>query len=96
MSYPSFGCFAECLTCELCEGSWPSGSDDDFDPFALGNPYDGDADGDGVPDWADPDWGPEPFDESDPFDDVPTGIPFFGGEMRPTWDPYGVEFEWEF
>lgn len=95
MSYPDLGCFAECLTCELCDDTDPF--DDDFDPFDFGNIYDGDADGDGTPDWADPDWGPEPSEPSGLFDDVPTGIPLGDDvEMRPTWDPYGVEFRWEF
>ena len=57
MSYPDLGCFAECLTCELCETglgppSWdpdafdvdlfPDSVPDDSDPFDLG-------------DWAPPD-----------------------------------------
>ena len=49
MSYPDLGCFAECLTCELCETglgppSWdPDGSDlfpselPDSDPYDLGD-----------------------------------------------------------
>lgn len=103
MSYPDLGCFAECLACELCDDSAsdddaPGGDDGGFDPFDFGDMYEGDGDGDGVPDWADPDWGPEPSDggEGGLFDDAPTGIPFGEGEMRPTWDPYGVEFHWEF
>lgn len=93
MSYPDLGCFAECLTCELCD---ESASDEEIDLFDFGDMYEGDADGDGTPDWADPDWGPEPLEDSGAFDDFPTGIPLGEGELRPTWDPYGVEFDWEF
>lgn len=96
MSYPDLGCFAECLTCELCDDPGAL-DDDDLDLFDFGNIYDGDADGDGVPDWADPDWGPEPAEQGGMFDDLPTGIPLGEDwEMRPTWDPYGVEFYREF
>lgn len=69
MSY-DLGCFAECLECELCESGIPNGDDDEGpepEPPDLDPPsdfYDRDHDGDGVPDWADPDWGPDP-DEDD-------------------------------
>jgi hypothetical protein len=59
MSYPDLGCYAECLTCEVCEegldppdeppdlfpDEWP----DDADPFDLG-------------DWAPSDPPDKPFD----------------------------------
>lgn len=60
MSY-DLGCFAECLECELCDdwnaepGAPLPGVPPDF--------YDHDHDGDGVPDWIDPDWGPDPDDD---------------------------------
>lgn len=62
MSYPDLGCFSECLECELC--------DDGFDLLDLDIPYD--FFDDGIPDWADPNWGPPDIPESDPFD--PWGI----------------------
>ena len=48
------------------------------------------------PDWADPDWGPEPAEND--FDlDFPTGIEGDWGdihwEISPTWDPWGFEIE---
>lgn len=93
MSYPDLGCFAECLECEICDEPLDLGDDDpDID-------YDeGDSDGDGVPDWADPDWGPDPDgDSGDMWDDFPDGIPL-GDDwtVTPTWNPWGFELEWEF
>jgi hypothetical protein len=89
MSYPDLGCFAECLSCELCGGDKPINlfpSWDDMDEI-FG------------PDWADPDWGPEPAEND--FDlDVPTGIEGDWGdihwEISPTWDPWGFEIKGTF
>ena len=80
MSYPDLGCYGECLTCELC-GDLPR--DFDMPPDFLG---------DGVPNWADPSWGPPPSgDDSGPFDfDLPGIIGY------PTFDPMGVEIRGEF
>lgn len=90
MPYPDLGCFAECLDCELCDEPL---EDDELDLFDLGEIYGGD---DGIPNWSDPDWGPEPAEDGGLFDDFPTGIPLGEGwELRPTWDPYGLEFHGE-
>jgi len=82
MSYPDLGCFAECLTCELC-GDLPR----EFDPFSLPSDFLDD----GVPNWADPNWGPPPDDDGGLFDfDLPEPIGY------PTFDPMGVEIRGEF
>lgn len=91
MSYPSLGCFAECLECELCDGDDDGGDAGDGDGGDAG---DGDIDldiGDYEPgnSWDDPGhWEPEPDDypdDRDLFDDFPTGIPIGDTEISPSW-----------
>ncbi|MCX4240481.1 hypothetical protein [Paraliomyxa miuraensis] len=92
MSYPDLGCFSECLQCELCQQLLDEDDDLDLD---LRNDYLDDSHG--TPPWADPDWGPEPPEHEGGLDELPTGIPLGQGwELRPTWDPYGLEFYGEF
>lgn len=86
MSYPDLGCFAECLTCELCGPGLPPNQE-----LNLGLPpdyYD--------PSWADDGWF-DPPDEDGPFDDLPPGIPL-GDDLwiTPTWDPLGFELHGRF
>ena len=51
MSYPDLGCFAECLTCELCEQALEENADLDFHPPEFPEePY--------LPESPDP-WAPE-------------------------------------
>jgi hypothetical protein len=60
VSYPDLGCFAECLTCELCEDLAPSAPEPDLTPGwdALDDlyPEDGGPSGDGGR-WAPPESG---------------------------------------
>lgn len=95
MSYPSFGCYAQCLKCELCEVGLTPAPDLDLD---LDLDYGaGDQDLDGIPDWADPDWALPGAESPDPFEDLPTGIPVGEDwELRPTWDPWGLELKGTF
>jgi hypothetical protein len=86
MSYPDLGCFAECLTCELCTKDWgtlPNLFPDNYDwNEGMWNDWD--------------DWAPDPEDGGI-LDDFPTGIPIpGGGEAKPTWNPWGFELEWKF
>lgn len=93
MSYPDLGCFAECLTCEICNGNWGDDKEIDLD---LPDDYDGGWDDGGPFDFDD--WAPEP-DEGGLFDDfdVP-GVPLpGGGEGTPTWnDGPGIDLTWPF
>lgn len=82
MSYPDFGCFAECLTCELCDPV-PPGEDIDLFPDDL-LPED--------PAWDDfdpPDDGGEEGNWWDDYD-LPEGPGFGGLDVTPTWDPWGI------
>lgn len=81
MSYPDLGCFAECLECDLCEDD-----KDDIDLFDIPDDFFDD----GTPDWLDPDWGPPP----DPDDGL--DFDFDLPPVRPTWDPWGLEWTGEF
>ncbi|TAH35249.1 MAG: hypothetical protein EYC70_13515 [Planctomycetota bacterium] len=89
MSYLDLGCFAECLSCELCDEGLP---EDDLDLDVPDDFYDSDGLGD---DWfTDP---PDPAEDGDPFEDFPEGVPL--GEdiwMTPTWDPWGIEIHGRF
>ena len=56
MSYPDLGCFAECLTCELCETGLgpPSWDPDAFDVDLFPDSLPDDSDPFGLNDWAPP------------------------------------------
>ena len=92
MSYPDLGCFAECLTCEICNPEWLDsvlnpGDPDQYDDLDI-DPFEG--------------WEPDPggkeeggglFDDIDiPSVDLPGG-----GSATPAWDDGpGIDFEWPF
>ena len=88
MSYPDFGCYAECLTCELCDGELPPGLDLDFDMDDYDRVFgDGDLD---LDDWAPPgeDEGGNIFDDLELPDLYPWGGPVgdgWGGGMGGKW-----------
>ena len=88
MSYPDLGCYAECLTCEICDSNWLLG-DDDLD---LTVPDDFDF-GDDIFDG----WEPDPGEEGGLFDDfeVPGVDLPGGGQATPDWnDGPGIQLEW--
>lgn len=91
MSYPDLGCFAECLTCELCETDDDPDDSDEIDLDLPDDYYD--------PEWDnDSDWytdGPEPYEPELP--DFPTGVPLGDSvEVSPTFDPPGIQVTGEF
>lgn len=82
MSYPDLGCFAECLTCELCEEGLPGlepEPDLSFDAEDFDNLFGDDTDWD--------DFGPPPEGPDNWWDDieVPNPYPWVG----PTGDGWG-------
>jgi hypothetical protein len=88
MSYPDLGCFAECLTCEICEeglglpepppdlfpDEWPG----DSDPFGLG------------------DWEPPAEDDSGFDFDLPTEHDLYIVPMNPFDGTIGGSFGGKF
>lgn len=84
MSYPDLGCYAECLTCELCDPSPPPGEPDLFPDDLLGEDP-------GFDDFEPP----EPADEG-PNEwwkdlNLPDGPGIGGVDITPTWNPIGIE-----
>lgn len=90
MSYPDFGCFAECLVCELCDGL--DDDDDEGIDLGLGDDFDGDDDGLGLDDWAPPEEPPGPFDDFE----IPS-LDLGPGSLSPDWNGGpGAKWTWEF
>ena len=88
MSYPDLGCYAECLTCELCGEGFDGGQNPDLMPGDLP-----DADPFGLGDWAPPEQ-PEGPDKWWSNWNLPTGGPSVGGvEFRPTYSDGTVGFQ---
>ncbi|MCU1432241.1 MAG: hypothetical protein JWP95_1346 [Actinotalea sp.] len=88
MSYPDLGCFAECLTCELCENPPPGLGGDGFDVDLFPDdllPED--------PAWDDFDPPPDSGEGGNWWDDynLPEGPGVGGVDITPTWDPWGIE-----
>jgi hypothetical protein len=90
MSYPDLGCFAECLTCEICDPNWLGAPPldltlpDNYDPWS-GDPFAG--------------WEPEPDEEGGLWDDFETpGVDLpGGGRATPDWDNGpGIDLTWPF
>ncbi len=90
MSYPDLGCFAECLTCEICNPFWLGagpmdlGLRDDYDPWSN-DLFEG--------------WEPAPEDDGDIWGDFELpGLDLpGGGRATPSWDNGpGVNFTWPF
>ena len=98
MSYPDLGCFAECLTCELCETGLGPPS---WDPDA----FDVDLFPDSVPDDSDPfdlgDWAPPPEDDG-PYDEWWEDLGLGDAAdppvtpLMPGGDGFGVKFGGDF
>lgn len=90
MSYPDLGCYAECLTCELCETGFPPPGDepDLFPSYEDLYPDDG-----SLPDDF---WDPPPDPPDDDVDFPSPSIPVGDYDLSPTWDPWGVKLEGEF
>lgn len=92
MSYPDLGCYAECLTCELCAEQPEPPEPPDLFPDNLLDDGDGFLDLDLTP--PEPDTGPDEW-----WDDwnLPSGGADVGGiEITPTWDPWGIEIKGTF
>lgn len=83
MSYPDLGCYAECLTCEMCVPPVPPGEVDLFPDDLWGD------------DPAYDDYQPPPEPETGPDEwwkdyDLPSGPGVGGVDIYPTWNPWGV------